>query len=640
MIKNRGIAFRLVFLILCGINLIFASVFGYNYFFTHRMVEEKTEQRARLMTQNSASRIDAVLRNAEKVPESLSRFLEHYPLERGDLTAMVSAAINENPVIFGICIAYEPDEQKKKIRLSAPYFYREGTVVARKELPYDYRYSDWYQIPKEIGRPVWSEPYFDEGAGNIIIATYSRPFYETRDNIRRIKGIVTADISLAWLQEMVSSIRIEKSGYAFLITKNGTIVTHPKADFIMNETLFSVAEARQDSKLRAIGRDMIQGNYGFVSVQSLVNQKPCWMSYAPLASNGWSLGALFPKDELMADIRKLNHVVISLSIIGMVLMALAIILIARSITRPLTALAEMTDEIAAGNLDASLPEQRSKDEVGKLTASFNAMQRSLKKHIAELTEATAARERIESELKVAHDIQMGILPKSFPAFPDRAEFDLHATIIPAKEVGGDLYDFFFLDENRLCLVVGDVSGKGIPAALFMAVTRTLIKTKASHSLTAHDILSRVNNDLALDNPSMMFVTVFLGILDVTTGEMEYANGGHNPPYLIHNNDHGLKKLESGEGIALGAMPDSIYRSNHIVIKPGEILFLYTDGVTEAVNKQNELFSETRLEQGLADLKTESMPRMVSGIMKNVEVFSEGVPQADDITMMAFRYNGN
>lgn len=639
MMKNRGIAFKLVLLIFCGINLIFAAVFGYNYVFTHRMVEEKIEQQARLLTQNTVNRIDEVLRDAEKVPESLSRLLEHYPPDSGDLSAVITASIKENPVLFGVCTAYEPHEQKIGKILFAPYFYRRDTSVAMTHLTYDYLYSDWYQIPRELGLPTWSEPYFDDRGGHIMTTTYSRPFYGARDGVRFIKGIVTADISLSWLQEMVAGIKIEKTGYAFLITKSGTIVTHPETDLIMNETLFSVAEAMQDSRLRNIGRDMVQGRSGFVSLQAFAHPKPCWMAYAPLASNGWSLGVLFPKDELMADIQRLTRVVLALCLGGIALMTLSIIFIARSITRPLTALAEMTGQIAKGNLDASLPEQQSGDEVGKLTTSFNAMQRALKKHITDLTEATAARERIESELQIAHDIQMGILPKTFPAFPHRIEFDLYATILPAKEVGGDLYDFFFLDENRLCLVAGDVSGKGVPAALFMAVTRTLIKTKASHSLSAHDTLSRVNDDLALDNPSMMFVTLFLGILDVTTGEMEYANAGHNPPYLNSGQGRSLNPLESTGGLALGVMPGIPYRSRYLVLKPGDVLFIYTDGVTEAINAQEALFSENRLEQGLTDLKAESMDQMVSGILTLVQDFSKGVPQADDITLMAIRYNG-
>nr|NJM04499.1 serine/threonine-protein phosphatase [Desulfobacula sp.] len=169
--------------------------------------------------------------------------------------------------------------------------------------------------------------------------------------------------------------------------------------------------------------------------------------------------------------------------------------------------------------------------------------------------------------------------------------------------------------------------------------RTLIKTKASHSLSAHDTLSRVSDDLALDNPSMMFVTLFLGILDVTTGEMEYANAGHNPPYLISGQGRGIEPLESTGGLALGVMPGIPYRSRHLVLKPGETLFIYTDGVTEAINAREALFSESRLEQGLTSLKAESMDQMVTGVMSLVQAFSQGVPQADDITLMALRYNG-
>ena len=637
--KNRGIAFKLVVLIICGINLIFGAVFGYNYFFTQHLVKEKIEQYAQLLTRNTANRIDAVLKNAEKVPESLSRFLEYYPPDSGDFNAMITDAIKENTVLFGVCMAYEPYAMDSSQKLFAPYLYRKGNVVSITRLTYDYLDWDWYKIPKQSGRPAWSDPYFDDGGGNIIMATYSCPVYQTRNGVRRIKGIATADIALSWLQEMVSAIKIAQSGYAFLITKKGTFVTHPRTDLIMNKTLFNVAEEIGDKNLADIGQHMVQGNTGFVSVNRLTDGKRCWMAYGPLTSNGWSLGVLFPKNELMADIKRLNRVVVSLCFGGMVLMALAIIFIARSITRPLTDLTQMTDEIAAGNLEASLPRQQTSDEVGKLTGSFNAMQQALKKHIRQLTEATAARERIESELKIAHDIQMGILPKSFPAFPDRQEFDLHATIHPAKEVGGDLYDFFFLDNDHLCLVVGDVSGKGVPAALFMAVTRTLIKTRVAHNLSAHDILSRVNDDLSLDNPSMMFVTLFLAILNVTTGELEYANGGHNPPYLMRSSDGGLKQLESPEGIALGVMPGSVFQSAHIVLAPKDALFIYTDGITEAINSQNLLFSESLLEQGLVELENQPVVQIIQGILDRVIDFAQGTPQADDITMMALRYYG-
>ena len=206
-------------------------------------------------------------------------------------------------------------------------------------------------------------------------------------------------------------------------------------------------------------------------------------------------------------------------------------------------------------------------------------------------------------------------------------------------MGGDLYDFFFLDDDHLCFAVGDVSGKGVPAALFMAVSKTLIKTKATKGLTSETVLNRVNEDLSLDNPSMMFVTLFLGILNVRTGELEYCNGGHNPPYLLRKNGD-IEPVEMTGGMALGIVEGFSYQSKKIHIGEGDTLFLYTDGVTEAINRDEELFSEERLEKDLADLHEKPIKDLVDEVMARVKVYSEGMPQADDITMMVLRYFGD
>jgi phosphoserine phosphatase RsbU/P len=504
-------------------------------------------------------------------------------------------------------------------------------------ISYDYFTWDWYQIPKELNHAVWSEPYFDEGAGNVIMSTYSVPFYRSVSGKKTFVGIVTADISLSWLEQVVSSIKIGRTGYGFLLSKNGTFITHPQSPFIMNETIFSVAEAMSNAYLRELGRAMIRGESGFVPVDTELTGKG-WLAYAALPSNSWSLGVLFPQDELMADIIQLNRNVLIITAVGFMFVLLIIILIARSITEPIRALSRATEVIAAGNLDIELPSIRSGDEVGKLSESFEHMRDSLKQYIRDLTESTAAKERIESELKIAHEIQMGILPKSFPPFPERHEFEIFAMLESAKEVGGDLYDFFFVDDDHLCFTIGDVSDKGVPASLFMAITRTLVKTKASQGLQPGIVMNRVNQDLSVDNPSLMFVTLFLGFLNIRTGELEYVNGGHNPPFLIRL-DGRIEPLEPTGGMALGVMEDISYRSRKTTLHKGETLFLYTDGVTEAMNSAQELFSEERLIRELTILKDEPTEKLIQGVMKKVRAFCAGVPQTDDITMMRIKYYG-
>jgi len=406
----------------------------------------------------------------------------------------------------------------------------------------------------------------------------------------------------------------------------------------MNETIFGIAEARGDTHMREVGRKMIRGESGFIPFHSIRDQKDFWVYYTPIRSSGWSLAVLFPQNELMADIDRLTWVVTILGIIGLSLLSIGLTIIARSITKPLTTMAMATQEIARGNLNVDLPLSRSRDEAGMLLSAFRSMQESLKDYIERLTETTASKERIESELMIARDIQMSILPKKFPPFPDREEFDIYALINPAREVGGDFYDFFFVDDEHLCFVIGDVSGKGVPASLFMAVVKTLIKAISSKGIAPGEILTRVNWELSQENDSCMFVTIFCGLLNTTTGEISYANGGHNYP-IIFRKQNEVTWLEGNGGLVVGAIEHTVYETGKTTLQPGESIFLYTDGVTEAVNTKEELFSDDRLRTKITLLQGRPPKEVIFRVAEEIAQFSHNMPQADDITMMMVRFYG-
>lgn len=303
--------------------------------------------------------------------------------------------------------------------------------------------------------------------------------------------------------------------------------------------------------------------------------------------------------------------------------------------KPIRNLSDAALEIAGGNLNTLLPETASRDEVGRLSESFGFMQKSLREFIANLKQTTAAKERIESELRIAHDIQMSILPKKFPPFPDHTEFDIFATLKPAREVGGDLYDFFFIDEHHLCFLIGDVSDKGVPAAFLMAVTKTLLKIIAEQDYAPGDILEKINNHLAEDNESCMFVTLFLAILDIRNGAITYGSAGHNPPVIYNSSDAAF--MEPLNEPVAGAMPNMHYSTRHTTLAPGDTLFLYTDGVTEAMNPQQELYSEQRLLDFLSNSTCRNPTNMIKDVSQSISAFSGTAEQSDDITMLALKY---
>ncbi|OPY77308.1 MAG: Phosphoserine phosphatase RsbU [Syntrophorhabdus sp. PtaU1.Bin153] len=265
---------------------------------------------------------------------------------------------------------------------------------------------------------------------------------------------------------------------------------------------------------------------------------------------------------------------------------------------------------------------------------FAFMMQNLKREKA----VESARNMIRGELKAAHEIQMGILPKIFPPFPDRPEFDLYAMIEPAREVGGDFYDFFFMDKEHLCFVIGDVSGKGVPASLFMAVAKTLIKTRALTGVSPDQILGAVNDELSQDNPSAMFATVFCGVLNICTGDVFYANGGHNPPYIV-TLDGRVTALATDPGPMVGALDGITYRCDRTRLGPGDSIFLYTDGVSEAMDKSESFFTTSRLEEGLIGLAGKPVRETIGGIVERVVSFCDGAEQSDDITLLMLRYYG-
>jgi sigma-B regulation protein RsbU (phosphoserine phosphatase) len=637
MFRNRSLAFKLILFFSGGTAIIFLLIFSVNYTFSKKLIMRYVEENARNFTQSMVNRIETVLRSVKKIPEHIAFFLEEGDLSMEQMIKMMRLVAANNEEIYGIGIGYEPYAFDKEQLYFAPYYFKEdGQLKLLDNMgspTYRYFYLDWYQIPRELNQPIWTEPYFDD----TLMTTYSTPFYKNIGAERELTGIICADISLEWLTKMIGSIKVLKTGDAYLISKNGTIITHNVKELIMNESIFSVAEDRADAAMRKIGRSMVKGESGFVPFKSIARGKQCWMYYAPVPTTGWSLAVLFPEDELLEDVHRLNRIVGILGLCGMALLLGVIVVISHTITGRLRLMAKAAQAIGSGNLDAPIPVAASGDEVGKLAEAFRYMQASLKEYIRKLMETTAAKERIESELKIAREIQTSMLPRIFPPFPHKKEFDIFATMEPAKEVGGDFYDFFLINENKLCLIMGDVSGKGVPAALFMMITKILLKNAGLQDLPADRILSRANDIIALDNDASMFATVFCAILDIETGEVEFANAGHNPP-LICRSGAGVEFLEIGKSFVLGPMQGYKFTSRRLKLNPGDIIFLYTDGVTEAMNTKKELFSEGRLKEVLTRLKEKSITDIIKALRQEIAGFAQGEPQSDDITMLVVKYN--
>ena len=335
----------------------------------------------------------------------------------------------------------------------------------------------------------------------------------------------------------------------------------------------------------------------------------------------------------------LRSIIISATILTLLFIALYALLLYFGIIRPIVFITHETSHFAEqhGELTGILKKIRNRDEIGKLAKAVEKMSRDMNKYIEDLTHATAEKERLGAELNVARQIQAEMLPRVFPPYKNHPELELYASMTPAKEVGGDFYDFYLLDDDHFAMVVGDVSGKGVPAALFMVITKTLLKDTAEHEYNPAKVFEHVNKILCEGNESGLFVTCWMGILTLSTGELNFANAGHNAPIIKNGGE--IKYLSTKPNLMLAAMDGIPYTNNTLKLTKGDRLFIYSDGITEATNDYNELYGEERLLSVLKSVQNNGISsRDLLDIVRNdLNDFVLDAPQFDDITMLAMTY---
>lgn len=599
-----------------------------NYNLSRKSVQEESIEHAQSVLDNTILRINNVLNSIEIRVHSTSWMVKHNIDNPDYMYEVTKHIVESDEFICGCAVAFEPNYYPEKGLFYSPYTYREDGEIKSKQLgnkDYDYHYMDWYQIPKLLDKPYWSEPYFDQGGANTIMATYSYPLY---DNDGKLFAVLTADISLEWFAEQVNAIKTYPNSFNLMIGRGGAYLVHKDTQYILNKTLFEVAMANNDETTIKAAHDMVDGMRGMTEYNFGEER---FLFYAPIQSTGWSVAVSCLHSDIFAKIDDMRNKAIIVALSGLILMVILCYLLIRHMIRPLNEFAQSAMEIARGNFSAELPNSKSSYEMRSLHNSFSFMQKSLQNYIDELRVTTANKERIESELRIAHDIQMGMVPKIFPPFPKRNDIDLYAKLVPAKEVGGDLYDFF-IEENKLHFIIGDVSGKGVPASLVMAVICRLFRTVASSIHIPSHILNILNNAISESNESNMFCTAFVGILDLDTGHLQYCNAGHNPPVIVTAKGE-TQMLPVIPNLAMGIWEGFEYQDQECFIEKGTNIFLYTDGVNEAENTDKELYGEDRMLQFLSKHHASKPHDIIEGIYNDVKQYTAGAEQNDDITML-------
>lgn len=558
------------------------------YWYAKKGIREQVEQRAKSELKVKGLEIQNILTAVEVAMKNHAWEAEQMLALPDSMYSVARRLAEQNDQIVGAGISFAPNFYPKMGRWFEPYVKAEkGKAAVMSQLgseTHDYTQMDFYTMTMKSGEPYWSEPYLDSDGAHAMVTTYAYPL---RDKTGKVVAIMGADVSLDWLEKLINASHIYPSSYNMMISRTGQLMVCPVESLVMRQNIQEATAGMKDTTMQSINREMLAGRSGQTVVTDDNGEKN-YVFYSPIkGATGWSMAVVCSDKEIYYGLRQVGFNLLLLMLFGLALMAY---IIARAI-----------------------------------------------RNFKRLQAVNAEKERIGSELRIANGIQMGMLPKIFPPYPDRDDMDIYGSLVPAKEVGGDLYDFYIRDE-KLFFCIGDVSGKGVPASLVMAVTRSLFRTVSAHEDNPSNIVMKLNEAMTEMNESCMFVTLFVGALDLSTGRLHYCNAGHCPPLLIGNE---LTLLPVDTNIPVGFLAEWQYTSQQIMLPPQTSIFLYTDGLTEARNAEKEMFGKQRMNDVIRKAIEEGKTAPEQTIRMMAEAknrFVNGNEQSDDLTMLAIKYN--
>ena len=649
-ILNRSVATRTTIFVVFIVTAILVTIGLYQMYHVRVFISEEVHRQTTRAMDNSVGIIDNRMSNVQTAVETAASYADLFAENDQDAFTLLRRLLRSNADIDAVTLMYRANYFPQHGRYYAPCIYRDpvtGLVLEEniggpdKNFCYLEEDRDWLACNK-LDKGLWGNPYWDSIDTPTPVVCYSIPLHDSKG---KIYAVLSADVGLEWVQHMVEEAKPFPFAQVTVLSRDSQFVCHPNEAWI--QTVNAVKQARQmrDDDYLDLTSRMLHGDKG---IDTLDHVPDVWdeddkrrvqdnslalVYYAPVKRMEWSVCFTIPENKIMEGANELRTFMLVVLAIILVVISSVVYLLIRAQLWPLKQLAQSAREVAKGNFHVNLPDINTQDEIRDLRDSFRYMEDSLSKYVEQLKRTTASKASMESELRIASDIQMSMLPKQSLAFPERDDVTVYGSLTPAKNISGDLFDFHIRDE-KLFFCIGDVSGKGIPSSLLMAVTISQFRTISAHEAQPEHIVASINEAILKSSDSGLFVTLLVGVLDLPTGKLHYCNAGHEPPLLIGTTT-GLLPCRSN--IPVGIQLDWKYAPQETTIDSNTNIFVYTDGLTEAEDKDHQLFGSGRMMATARALESHDAETVIKQMKAAAENYVGDAQQSDDLTMLSIHY---
>ncbi len=628
---NKSIAYRLSVYISIAVISVFLLFIIVSFFFNRQVLKENIEHQAIGVSEKVNTQITRNITKTRDVTQNISKQIIYYG-RNGDAEKLLSMVMEDYPFIHAIYITID-----STVAMPNHHFIlkRDNGVMVFKESQQESYFNEnekqIHHFVPDMGGEGWTQPYQLLDNGELKISYFCPVRSFPRDGPG--EGLVFCELSLTEFNDIINQIKIGDRGYAFVVDKTGTYITHPSEENILKDNLFELSGRvinRKKIDIQTIFDENLTGS-AIVHPERLGFEKS-WAYYTPVNQGRWYLIFIMPFRELFRELFSHTIYMLLFAVLGILAVILIITYISNRLILPLRRVTRQLNKLSGPR---GVDSKKNKNEVKQVSDSLNYLNRWFEDYKAARDEELLKMDRRREDLQQASEIQQSFIKTNFPAFPDRTDIDLHAIYQPAVIVSGDLFDFFFMDDENLLISIGDVSGKGVPAAIFMSIAQTQIKNNASDK-KAKSIVQKVNNDLFTSNQHQFFLTLFLGILNVKKGEINYCNAAHTTPYLLKP-DGRVIPLKQSHGLPLGLYADTKFKDSLVKLEMGDKLILYTDGLTDQQDPDQNHFGAKRLKEELSRAATLSPAGVTRKIEESLGVFRGKGEQTDDICLFVIEY---